>query len=174
MFWPLAFLHHLQQQLIPLRTSFTLALFFKLLVLLKRCHTHIKIDVFFSIFYVALCQKVSFWLRLSFQTASPVFHRFSSFSWQSGQNRMFLALRWPSPWLLLLSLSYGIVGFASPIAVLADSFVRFARSGAVLADSLVRIAFRRLWERPPGTSKTVPGLPEARNRVCGAILQRIL
>ena len=87
---------------------------------------------------------------------------------------MFLALRRPSPWLLLLTLSYGIVGFASPIAVLADSFVRFARSGAVLADSLVRIAFRRLWERPPGTSKTVPGLPEARNRVCGALLQRIL
>ena len=66
-----------------------------------------------------------------------------------------------SPWLLLLTLSYGIVGFAFPIAVLADSFVRFARSGVVLADSLVRIAFRRLWERPPGTLKTVPGLPEA-------------
>ena len=115
--------------------------------------------MFFSIFYVALCQKVSFLLRLSFQTASPVFDRFSSFSWQSGQNRMFLVLRRPFPWLLLLSLSYGIVGFASPIAVLADSFVRFARSGAVLADSLVRIAFRRLWERPPGTSKTVPGFP---------------
>ena len=116
--------------------------------------------MFFSIFYVSLCQKVSFLLRLSLQTASPVFDRFLTFSWQSGQNRMFLVLRWPSPWLLLLCLSYGIVGFASPIAVLADSFVRFARSGAVLADSLVRIAFRRLWERPPGTSKTVPGLPE--------------
>ena len=33
------------------------------------------------------------------------------------------------PVLLLLTVSYGIVGFASPIAVLADSFVRFARSG---------------------------------------------
>ena len=87
---------------------------------------------------------------------------------------MFLALRRPSPWLLLLTLSYGIVGFAFPIAVLVDSFVRFARPGAVLADSLVRIALRRLWERPPATSKTVPGLPEARNRVCGAILQMIL
>ena len=86
---------------------------------------------------------------------------------------MFLALRRLSPWLLLLTLLYGIVGFASLIAVLADSFVRFARPGAVLADSLVRIAFRRLWERPPGTSKTVPGLPEARNRVCGALLQTI-
>ena len=69
--------------------------------------------------------------------------------------------------------SYGIVGFASPIAVLADSIVRFARSGAVLADSLVRIALRRVWERPAGTSKTVPGLPEARNRVCGVLLQKI-
>ena len=87
---------------------------------------------------------------------------------------MFLGLRRPSRRLLLLTVSYGIVGFASPVVVLSDSFVRFARSGAVLADSLVRIAFRRLWERPPGTSKTVPGLPEARNRVCGAILQRIL
>ena len=87
---------------------------------------------------------------------------------------MFLALRLLSPWLLWLALSYGIVGFASPIVILADSFVRFARPGAVLADSLVRIALRRLWERPPGTSKTVPGLPEARNRVCRALLQRIL
>ena len=111
--------------------------------------------MFFFIFYVALCQKVSFLLRLSLQTASSVFDRFSSFSWQSGQNRMFLALRRPFPWLLLLSLSYGIVGFASPIAVLGDSFVRFARPGAVSVDSLVRIALRRLWERPPGTSKTV-------------------
>ena len=73
---------------------------------------------------------------------------------------MFLALRLLSRWLLLLTLSYGIVGFASPIVVFAHSFVRFARSGAVLADSLVRIALRRLWERPPGTSKTIPGLPE--------------
>ena len=81
---------------------------------------------------------------------------------------MFLALRRLSPWLLWLTLSYEIVGFASPIAVLADSFVRFARSGAVLADSLVRIGLRRLWERPPGTPETVPGLPEARSRVCGA------
>ena len=119
--------------------------------------------MFFLICYVSQSQKVSFLLRLSFETASPVFDRFSSFYWQSGQNRMFLALRLLSRWLLLLTLSYGIVGFASPIAVFADSFVRFASSGAVLVDSLVRIAFRRLWERPPGTSKTVPGFPRPEN-----------
>ena len=65
------------------------------------------------------------------------------------------------PALLLLTVSYEIVCLASPIVHFVDSFVRFASSGAVLADSLVRIAFRRLWERPPETSKTVPGLPEA-------------
>ena len=73
---------------------------------------------------------------------------------------MFLRLRL-SRWLLLLTVSYGIIGFASLFALFADSLVRFASSGAVFADNLARIASRRLWERSPGTSKTVPGLPEA-------------
>ena len=72
---------------------------------------------------------------------------------------MFLRLQRPSRWLLLLTVPYGIVCFASPIALFDDSLVRFARSGAVFADSLVRIVPRRLGERSPGTSKTVP--PEA-------------
>ena len=74
---------------------------------------------------------------------------------------MFLRLRRRSRWLLLLTVSSGIVCFVSSIAVFADSLVRFVRSGAVFADSLVRIASRRLWELSPETSKTVPGLPEA-------------
>ena len=130
--------------------------------------------IIFLLFSFALYQKSSFLLRLSFKSASPVFDRFPSFYWQSGQNPMFLRLRRLSRCLLLLTVSCEIVCFQSPIAVFADSLVRFARSGAVFADSLVRIAFRRLWERSPRTSKTVPGLPEAWNRVCGAILQRIL
>ena len=125
-------------------------------------------------FHVSWCQNSSFLLRLSLKSASLVFDRLSSFYWQSGQNPMFLRLRRLSRCLLLLTVSCEIVCFQSPIAVFADSLVRFARSGAVFADSLVRIAFRRLWERSPGTSKTVPGLPEAWNRICGHILQTIL
>ena len=62
--------------------------------------------------------------------------------------------------LILLTVSSGIVCFVSPIVLFIDSLVRFARPGAAFADSLVRIACRRLWELSPGTSKTVPGLPE--------------
>ena len=61
----------------------------------------------------------------------------------------------------MLTVSSESVAFESPIALFVDSLVRFAMSGAVFADSLVRIACRRLWERSPGTSKTVPGLAEA-------------
>ena len=63
--------------------------------------------------------------------------------------------------LLLLKVSSEIVCFVSPLALFVDSLVRFASPGAAFADSLVRIACRRLWELSPGTSKTVPGRPEA-------------
>ena len=78
------------------------------------------------------------------------------------------------PALFLLTVSNGIVCVVSPIAFFIDSLVRFASPGAAFADSLVRIACRCLWELSPGTSKTVPGLSEAWNRVCGNILQMIL
>ena len=51
---------------------------------------------------------------------------------------MFLRLRPRSRWLLLLTVSSGIVCLVSPIDVFADSLVRFARSGAAFADSLER------------------------------------
>ena len=130
--------------------------------------------IFFLVFSFALYQKSRFLMRLSLKYASPVFDRFSSFYWQSGQNRMFLGLRRSSRWLLLLTVSSESLSFASGLAHFVDSLVRFASLYAVFADSLVRIAFWRLWERCPRTSKTVPGLPEVRNRVCGHILQRIL
>ena len=62
---------------------------------------------------------------------------------------------------ILLTVSDGIVCFVSPIVLFINSLVRLVRPGAAFADSLVRIACRRLWELSHGTSKTVPGLPEA-------------
>ena len=62
---------------------------------------------------------------------------------------------------ILLTVSEGIVCFVSPIVLFINSLVRFVSPGAAFADSPVRTACRRLWELSPGTSKTVPGLPEA-------------
>ena len=102
--------------------------------------------VFFFILCSSHVQKYSFLLRLLLQNAISLFLWFRAFADGLVQNLHF----WISGWLQ-------IVHFV-------DSFVRFASPGAAFADSLVRIVRFRLQIVSPGTSETVPGLAEPRNR----------
>ena len=115
MFWLLVFFHHLRQWVIPLRTSFTLAILFKQRVLLKLRHAHIEITHFLNL-YASSSQKSSFFAETVAQICVA---RFRSFF-------IFLLTVWSESYVFTSPAALPMAAFAQ--RVIAAEFGRWTNS----------------------------------------------